>query len=327
MPVQCLNIQQKNDLYNSWLDDVSTLTLADRYQVSLRTVGRVIQEMKDAQQEYDEVETVVDEYEDEADSGFDNGDIEYFVVATRESISITQVSESGPVSCSIVKDDANFDEVSDIVWSGRGSQECLEEAFLMIDRPSFIEKYSNGNLTVDPEANRVYFVDNGTEIDFAGRLVPRLLESLASGKDNDNFKGLVEFAKRLINNTSNRAVNELYDFLEATDIEITAQGFVKCFKKVRGSYMDIYSNSFDNSPGKVLRMNRNMVNEDSDVTCSHGLHVCSKSYLPHFGASGGNRIVSVLVDPADFVAIPKDYNNAKARVCGYSVLEDVTDNF
>ena len=54
------------------------------------------------------------------------------------------------------------------------------------------------------------------------------------------------------------------------------------------------------------------------------------STLPHFG---GERVLKVLVDPADFVSIPKDYYSvdgegqvkAKARVCKYRVVEDITD--
>ena len=56
-------------------------------------------------------------------------------------------------------------------------------------------------------------------------------------------------------------------------------------------------------------------------------------YLPHYC---GSRIIKVLVDPADFVAIPQDYYSwdnestsyrAKARVCKYQVIEEVTDRF
>ncbi len=100
---------------------------------------------------------------------------------------------------------------------------------------------------------------------------------------------------------------------------------VVCFKKVRGDYTDIHSGKFDNSPGAINRVPRNMVDEDSERTCSYGLHVCSKSYLPCFGWSPDCRIMQVIVDPADFVAIPRDYNNAKARVSGYKVIADITD--
>lgn len=330
MAVLCLSEQQKNDLYESWCLDQDKKELAKRYGVSVRTVGRVIDEVAKILSKPSV--PVYNLTEEEADELFDPTNVEveekaeYFVVAARDSISITKVLNDGKIeSCSAVRGDDVFEEASTIIWGAKASQESLEKAYELIHRPAFIEKYSQGNLTVDPEANRVYFVDNGIEYDFNGRLVPRLLDSLSDGPDSETFKGLINFAQRLINNPSFRTVNELYDFLEASDIEITEQGLVRCFKKVRSNYMDIHSNSFDNTPGKVLSINRNMADEDSDVTCSHGLHVCSKSYLPCFGSSSEDRVLSVLVDPADFVAIPKDYNNAKARVCSYFSEKDVTD--
>ncbi|MNR59585.1 hypothetical protein D3C85_1808710 [compost metagenome] len=75
-------------------------------------------------------------------------------------------------------------------------------------------------------------------------------------------------------------------------------------------------------------MPRHMVNDDSDQLCSAGLHLCSKSYLPHFG---GERVMVCAVDPADVVSIPKDYYSmdgekvlAKMRCCKYEVVADVT---
>jgi hypothetical protein len=132
---------------------------------------------------------------------------------------------------------------------------------------------------------------------------------------------------RLMDNPSKRAVDELYRFLEACDLPITNDGHFLAYKRVRGDFTDIHSGRFDNSVGAKPRLRRNEVDEDSNRTCSHGLHVCSAAYLPHFGSGPGNRVVVVKVDPADVVAVPQDYNNAKMRVCAYEVVEDVTDQF
>jgi hypothetical protein len=114
--------------------------------------------------------------------------------------------------------------------------------------------------------------------------------------------------------------------VNANDIDITDDGHFIGWKVVRSTYMDCASNTFDNSPGKTVTMPRNQVDEDDQRTCSAGLHVCSKSYIGHFG-SGSDRIVSVKVHPRDVVSIPVDYNDAKMRTCGYVVLEDVTDRW
>ena len=70
-------------------------------------------------------------------------------------------------------------------------------------------------------------------------------------------------------------------------------------------------------------MPRHKVDDRSENTCSHGLHFCSQSYLPHY-AGGTGRILLLKIDPADVVSIPTDYNNAKGRACKYWVEADLS---
>jgi hypothetical protein len=121
-------------------------------------------------------------------------------------------------------------------------------------------------------------------------------------------------------NPSFRAVSELYDFLEASQLPITEDGCFLAYKRIRSDYTDVHSGSFDNSIGQVVSMPRNEVDEDKDRTCSAGLHFCSRAYLPHFC---GDRIVVLKINPADVVAIPSDYNNAKGRACRYEVIQEL----
>jgi len=137
---------------------------------------------------------------------------------------------------------------------------------------------------------------------------------------------MAKFLENLMQNPSYRAVQELYDFLSAGAIPITENGTFLGYKKIKDDWKDIYTGKMDNSIGTVVRMPRNMVNEDSSVTCSHGLHVCSYDYLSQYGSSSGCRVVIVEVNPRDVVAIPKDYNNTKMRVCEYTVISEV-DNY
>lgn len=156
-----------------------------------------------------------------------------------------------------------------------------------------------------------------------GALVNRILNVV---KDAGNAAPLLLFLENLMANPSMRAVNELYGFLEACDLPITDDGYFLAYKKIRDDYKDIYTGTMDNSVGKVLEVPRNSVDEDKNNTCSYGLHFCSKSYLPQFGRGDGNRIVIVKINPADVVAIPSDYNNAKGRTCRYEVIDEVTTN-
>jgi hypothetical protein len=78
----------------------------------------------------------------------------------------------------------------------------------------------------------------------------------------------------------------------------------------------------DNSPGRVVEMERNKVDDNKDQTCSTGLHFCGLSYLGHFGGSD-SRIVIVKINPRDVVSIPSDYNGAKGRACRYEVIGEM----
>lgn len=132
---------------------------------------------------------------------------------------------------------------------------------------------------------------------------------------------LIKFAKNLQKNPSFRAVNELYQFLEKNDHPITENGSFIAYKRVQHNFLDIHSGTFDNSPGKVVEMSRNQVDEDSARTCSAGLHVANWDYAHnHFSHAPNDVMLEVEVNPADVVAIPTDYNQSKMRVCRYKVL-------
>jgi hypothetical protein len=149
----------------------------------------------------------------------------------------------------------------------------------------------------------------------------RILWGLSEGYDMSSY---VAFLDNLMRNPSRRAVTELYGFLEANRMGITEDGHIIAYKRVRDDFRDIHSGRFDNSPGQILEMARNAVDDDKKRTCSYGFHFCAMSYLPHFGAGPGNRIVLVKVNPADVVSIPADYANAKARCCRYEVVGEYT---
>lgn len=143
---------------------------------------------------------------------------------------------------------------------------------------------------------------------------------------NANLPGLaaplIKFFDNVMQNPSRRAVQGLYDWVERSGLPITPDGHIMAYKIVNHDFTDCYTGTFDNSPGKIVEVSRNEVDEDPDRTCSYGLHVCSSGYLPNYGPSD-KQVVIVKVNPADFVAVPKDYSCAKARVCKYEVLQAV----
>jgi hypothetical protein len=168
-------------------------------------------------------------------------------------------------------------------------------------------------------------------------------------QDDFPIEPLVLFMENLQENTSYRAINELYGFLEKNTLPITPDGCFLAYKRVRNDYMDCYSGSVLNKPANMLtdedreviagkqgrkaevtvkikdgetvvKMPRKMVDDDQNRTCSDGLHFCSQDYLNHFG---GERIMILKIHPKDVVSIPVDYNNAKGRTMRYTIVGEL----
>lgn len=148
-------------------------------------------------------------------------------------------------------------------------------------------------------------------------LVTRILVMIREGFD---ATPLVRFLENLYQNPSCTAVNELYGFLVAAKLPITDDGHFLAYKRVNGDYTSCHDGKTDNSIGAELKMERNLVDDNRNRTCSTGFHFCSFDYLSNFG---GSRTVVLKVNPADVVSIPSDYNDTKGRACRYVVVGEV----
>lgn len=161
----------------------------------------------------------------------------------------------------------------------------------------------------------------GGQVRFKGQPLPEALNTrmLQMIEEGFSLSPMEQFLLNLENNPSKRVHDHLYAFLEAGQIPLTDDGHFLAYKAVRDDYSDIHTGAFDNSVGATVSMPRHLVDEDPDKTCSDGLHVCSFAYLPYFAHNNGHVMVCK-VNPADVVAIPRDYNNTKMRLCRYTVI-------
>ena len=183
----------------------------------------------------------------------------------------------------------------------------------IIDPVKVILNYGAGNVSI--QGDKLFWKGQP----FAGVLATRMITML---QDGFTVEPMVNFMHNLMKNPSKRSVDELYGFLEKNNLPITPDGHFLAYKKVRRDFKDIHSGTMDNSPGTIVEMERNQVDDNKDQTCSTGLHFCGLSYLDHFGGSD-SRIVIVKIDPADVVSIPSDYNGAKGRACRYEVIGEM----
>lgn len=149
-----------------------------------------------------------------------------------------------------------------------------------------------------------------------GVLAERMLTMV---KEGYSLTHLDKFMVNLSFNPSNTVVRRLYEFLDVGNCPITPDGHFLAYKAVRQNFFDIHSGTFNNSVGQRPEMPRNKVDDRDSKVCSHGLHVCSFDYLPHFSHANGHVMICK-VDPKDVVSIPVDYKNTKMRVCTYEVI-------
>lgn len=132
------------------------------------------------------------------------------------------------------------------------------------------------------------------------------------------YDSLLKFWDRLKKNPSFNARLMLFKFLEHNGIAFTQDGHFIAYRGVTEDFKDCHTQSFDNKPGSICHMDRSLVDDNPNNTCSTGLHVACFSYAKGFGA----KLVEVKVDPADVVAVPTDYDNTKMRVCRFEVIQE-----
>lgn len=132
------------------------------------------------------------------------------------------------------------------------------------------------------------------------------------------YQPLLNFWDKLKKNPSYNARKMLFAFLEHNGHPLTQDGDFVAYRGVAEDFKDKHTGTFDNKPGSVCEMDRNRVDDNPNNTCSAGLHVACFDYAKGFG----EKLVEVLVNPADVVCVPVDYNGTKMRVCRFEVVAE-----
>jgi hypothetical protein len=201
----------------------------------------------------------------------------------------------------------SFSAVLDAIKAGN-----WDEAVDLMTPRLAVESYAGGSLTID--GGNLY--KDGHLIDHA--MVSHILTMRGKGFD---VAPLMAFLDKVLANPSTRSRNQIWRFVSTNNITITPQGNLLFYKKVKSDYYDIHTgHSYCYTVGSTHSMPRSEVNDDPEVTCSFGLHVCSYEYLRNFR---GDRTLICEVDPAHIVSVPIDYENTKVRVCQLTVHSEV----
>lgn len=204
----------------------------------------------------------------------------------------------------------------------------LKEAVKNKDEETFVKLYAERNTikaAVERTNNESVEYKDGT-VYYHGQPIHNSLSDRVAryAQEGLDFQPLLKFLDNLMQNPSSSSVNEGFDFLQNKSLPITEDGCFLAYKAVSSNYMDKYSGKFDNSPGNVLEMPRNQVDDNRGNECSYGFHVGALDYSGPGGFyyNAGDRTVVVKVNPKDIVSVPKDHSYQKMRVSRYEVLSD-----
>ena len=190
----------------------------------------------------------------------------------------------------------------------------------LIDIPSFIARVTSG---------RVQVGDAGVKFDgkpLKNVMCERLIQMMNEGFD---IQPMAKFLDKVMDNPSDSAREELFLWLEESQMSFTPDGDFLAYKKVDEEYNSYHrlpdGSKLYNGIGETVTMDRDSVDPDRHQTCSAGLHFAAFSYLSSYYGSTG-RVVILKINPANVVAIPEDYNNAKGRAWEYEVVGEVPQN-
>ena len=150
--------------------------------------------------------------------------------------------------------------------------------------------------------------------------LPAELETriMAFREANLPYDSLLKFWDNLKKNPSYNARKMLFKFLEHHGHPLTLDGCFIAYRGVTEDFKDVHTKTFNNQPGSICEMPRELVDDNPNNTCSAGLHVAAFEYAKGFGA----KLVEVKVNPADVVSVPVDYSGQKMRTCRFEVIQE-----
>jgi len=195
----------------------------------------------------------------------------------------------------------------------------------LIPLKSVVESYTVGLLSVN--ASGVTYQGNPIHTVDAERVMAFLRDGLP-------YQPIANYIARKMKNPSERAIQEMYGFLEHKGMPLTPHGTFIAYKGVQHDLYSIQGNKdtkviqgkvneqgqIFNEVGATIEVERASVDDNHLMACSTGLHAGSLSYAKGWG----RRVILVEIDPADVVSVPSDCECQKLRCCKYKVIGEYT---
>lgn len=236
-------------------------------------------------------------------------------VITDSSLTLVWSGRSPTV---ITSSHLRFPEIAALLVTQPRNAETSRKLEALLDYVQIIDDFfapTNGALVINRTKRQLLYKGEPMNHVIEG-VIFQLLES------NQDVLPLSMFMERLLLNPCQRTIDELYRWVETNGFQITSDGYLIAYKRVRDDLKSFYDGSTYHPIGGYVEMDRADTDTNPDNTCSRGLHFCSNVYLNQYHGGQG-RVLILKIDPADIVAIPSDYKQAKGRACRYKVLGDL----
>jgi hypothetical protein len=239
------------------------------------------------------------------------------------------ITEDGEGSVSFVSegtlktiphDHPNFRAIADALVNGQDPT-AIETGTSLTDLLDVAKAVARLGERVSTDGTTVFF--DGVPVH--SNLTTTILRYRYEGRDP---AGLVRFMERLASNPDEHSRQNLWDWVDAQDLTIDADGFFYAFKGVDELLNSIssghavvdgvdYYGKIPYAIGSTVTMPREEVNHNPSEGCSTGLHVGTYQYANDFGRT----LLEVKVDPADVVSVPTDCGAQKMRTCRLFVVD------
>jgi len=237
------------------------------------------------------------------------------------------ISDEGNISV-VLKGKQYFvnstDDVHEKIMDALREGKTEDEIFDILDRVTAVQNYVEDS---DVKVIDGVVTYQGEEVH--NTLTERILKFM---RNELPVQPLINFLKKLMENPSFSARQELFDFLSHKSLPVTEDGDFLAYKAVRHDYKDKWRGVLDNSVGHTVTMKRFGVDDDRNHGCSAGLHAGTLDYVQSYGAfyedEEGNpdpncdKCIIVKISPTDVVSVPLDCECQKLRTCEYTVLKD-----
>lgn len=153
------------------------------------------------------------------------------------------------------------------------------------------------------------------------------LQKHAIRANAENSPAVRNFLRRMAPVVQSRlhSAEDLMAFIERSELPLTNDGLIIGYKRVKqgkepGTFVDCHTGNIVQRVGSRVWMHVEDVDPSRYHSCSNGLHVANLGYLSGFS---GSHTLIVLVDPANFIAVPKGETD-KCRVCSYDIIGVMT---